>query len=38
MNRIAAEADRIAGVTPIAPAPECGELAMEAAEPAAQAS
>jgi lysophospholipid acyltransferase (LPLAT)-like uncharacterized protein len=35
MNRIAAEADRIAGVTPIEPAPALNEAQMEAAEPAA---
>jgi lysophospholipid acyltransferase (LPLAT)-like uncharacterized protein len=38
MNRIAAEADRIAGVTPIEPAPPRSDLTVEAAEPAAQAS
>lgn len=37
MNRIAAEADRIAGVTPIEPAPMRGETAAEEAEPAATA-
>ena len=37
MNRIAAEADRIAGVEPIQPAPPRGEASlMDAAEPAAQ--
>lgn len=36
MNRIAAEADRIAGVAPIEPAPPRSEALMEAAEPAAQ--
>lgn len=36
MNRIAAEADRIAGVPPIEPAPPRGEALAEAAEPAAQ--
>ena len=36
MNRIAAEADRIAGVEVITPAPPRGEASMEAAEPAAQ--
>lgn len=38
MNRIAAEADRIAGVTPIEPAPPRSETLMETAEPAATAS
>lgn len=38
MNRIAAEADRIAGVTPIEPAAPRGEALMNAAETAAQAS
>ncbi|MGE0047039.1 MAG: lysophospholipid acyltransferase family protein [Hyphomonadaceae bacterium] len=38
MNRIAADADRIAGVTPIEPAPPRNELMMEAAETAAQAT
>lgn len=38
MNRLAAEADRIAGVTPIEPAPLRGEALMDAAEPAAQTS
>jgi hypothetical protein len=38
MNRIAAEADRIAGVKPIEPAQPRVELMMEAAERAAQAS
>jgi lysophospholipid acyltransferase (LPLAT)-like uncharacterized protein len=38
MNRIAAEADRLAGVTPISPAPPRNELMMDdAAEPAATA-
>jgi len=36
MNRIAAEADRIAGVPAIQPAPPRDEALMEAAEPAAQ--
>jgi lysophospholipid acyltransferase (LPLAT)-like uncharacterized protein len=36
MNRIAAEADRIAGVPRIEPAPPRAEAMMEAAEPAAQ--
>jgi lysophospholipid acyltransferase (LPLAT)-like uncharacterized protein len=36
MNRIAGEADRIAGVTPIEPAPPRNGALMEAAEPAAQ--
>jgi lysophospholipid acyltransferase (LPLAT)-like uncharacterized protein len=38
MNRIAAEADRIAGVTPIEPAPLRNEAMLETAEPAATAS
>jgi lysophospholipid acyltransferase (LPLAT)-like uncharacterized protein len=38
MNRIAAEADRLAGVAPIEPAAPRGEALMEAAEPAAQIS
>lgn len=38
MNRIAAEADRIAGVTPIEPAPPRGEALTDAAETAAQTS
>jgi hypothetical protein len=37
MNRIAAEADRIAGVPLIEPAPMRGETAAEEAEPAATA-
>jgi lysophospholipid acyltransferase (LPLAT)-like uncharacterized protein len=38
MNRIAAEADRIAGVPIIQPAPPRSEARMEASEPAAQTS
>ncbi|MGQ0532821.1 MAG: lysophospholipid acyltransferase family protein [Caulobacteraceae bacterium] len=38
MNRIAAEADRIAGITPIQPAPSRSELMMDAVEPAATTS